>query len=85
MTTKKEKIHPLLKIAIWVGGALLFGWALKSIFPRLRVGKIRNVLYGTSRWLGDANAVKRGTVGKRIVRRAAGYATGRILGKVLPR
>jgi hypothetical protein len=32
--------------------------------------------------LGDVNAVKRGTVGKRIGRRVTGRATGRALGKL---
>jgi len=32
--------------------------------------------------MGDANAVKKGKVGKRVARRAAGKATGRSLGKL---
>ncbi len=46
------------------------------------IGKIRSVLYKTARLLGDVNAVKRGTVGKRLARRAAGRATGRGLGRL---
>ena len=42
-----------------------------------------NVLYGLARLLGDVQAVRRGTVGKRIVRRAAGKATGRAMRKLL--
>jgi predicted GNAT family N-acyltransferase len=49
----------------------------------MSIGKTRSVLYKTARILGDVNAVKRGTIGKRIVRRAAGRATGRGLGKLL--
>jgi hypothetical protein len=41
---------------------------------------IRSALYAVARLMGDANAVKRGTVGKRIARRAAGRVTGRLLG-----
>jgi hypothetical protein len=35
-----------------------------------------------ARILGDINAVKKGTFGKRIARRAAGKATGKSLGKI---
>jgi hypothetical protein len=41
---------------------------------------IRSALYAVARLMGDANAVKRGTAGKRIARRAAGRVTGRLLG-----
>jgi len=43
---------------------------------------IRSMLYQVARLMGDANAVKKGTVGKRVARRAAGRATGRGLGKL---
>ena len=43
---------------------------------------IRSMLYQIARLMGDANAVKKGTVGKRVARRAAGKATGRSLGKL---
>ena len=36
----------------------------------------------TEKFLGDVNAIEKGTIGKRIVRRAAGKATGRLLGKL---
>jgi len=42
---------------------------------------LRSALYATARALGDVNAVRKGTVGKRIVRRAAGRVTGRLLGR----
>lgn len=45
----------------------------------MSINKIRKVLYATARILGDVNAVKRGTVGKRIARRAAGRGTGKLL------
>ncbi len=35
-----------------------------------------------ARILGDINAVKKGTVGKRLARRAAGKSTGKSLGKI---
>lgn len=40
---------------------------------------LRGFLYAMARLLGDVNAVRRGTVGKRIVRRAVGRATARTL------
>lgn len=49
----------------------------------MSLSKIRSLLYRTARLLGDVNAVRRGTVGKRIVRRAAGRGTSRILRKLL--
>jgi len=38
---------------------------------------MRRFLYLLARLLGDVNAVRRGTVGKRIARRVAGKITGR--------
>ncbi len=43
---------------------------------------LRSFLYMFARLLGDANAVKRGRVGRRIGRRVAGKATGRGLGRL---
>jgi hypothetical protein len=43
---------------------------------------IRGFLYKTARIMGDVNAVKKGTVGRRLMRRTAGRATGRALGKL---
>lgn len=43
---------------------------------------VRSALYKIARLLGDVNAVKKGKVGKRIARRAAGKAIGRGLGKL---
>jgi hypothetical protein len=40
-------------------------------------------LYKIARIMGDVNAVKKGKVGKRIARRAAGKATGRTLRKLV--
>lgn len=46
------------------------------------IGKLRSLLYGTAKVLGDVQAVRKGTVGKRIARRIAGRGTGRMLGKL---
>ena len=43
---------------------------------------LRGVLYGAAKALGDANAVKKGKVSRRIGRRIAGKMTGRILGRL---
>ncbi|MEW4325851.1 hypothetical protein Q0N12_04155 [Rossellomorea marisflavi] len=48
----------------------------------MSINKVRKALYLMARILGDINAVKKGTVGKRIARRAAGKATGKALGKL---
>lgn len=41
----------------------------------MSINKIRSFLYKSAKILGDVNAVKKGTIGKRIARRAAGKAT----------
>jgi len=46
------------------------------------MNRIRSLLYGLAKLLGDANAVKQGKVGRRIARRGAGKLTGRGLGKL---
>jgi len=46
------------------------------------ITKTRGLLYLIARLLGDVSAVQKGTVGKRLVRRAAGKATGRGLGRL---
>ena len=43
---------------------------------------VRSSLYKAARIMGDVNAVKKGKVGKRVARRAAGKATGRTLRKL---
>lgn len=40
---------------------------------------MRGLLYRALRLSNDIRAVKRGTIGKRIVRRAAGKASGRAI------
>ena len=44
------------------------------------VSSLRSLLYTLARLLGDYQAVKKGTVGRRIGRRAAGKVAGRGLG-----
>lgn len=46
----------------------------------ITIGKTRSALYKVNRILGDVNAVKRGTVTKRVVSRGAGKVSGGILG-----
>jgi len=41
------------------------------------MANFRSLLYFLARILGDVSAVQKGKVGKRIVRRAAGKATGK--------
>ena len=49
----------------------------------MRISKIRGLLYLIARLLGDVNAVRRGTIGKRIARRIAGKASGRLLRRLI--
>ena len=53
----------------------------KNILKGLEMST-RGWLYKLARLLGDVNAVKKGKVGKRIARRAAGKVTGRGLRKL---
>ena len=46
------------------------------------MGGLRGFLYGAAKLMGDVNAVKKGKVGRRVARRAAGKGTGRALGKL---
>ncbi len=43
---------------------------------------LRSILYSMARLMGDANAVKKGKVGKRVARRATGKVTGRAMRKL---
>ena len=43
---------------------------------------MRNLLYAFARLLGDLNAIRRGTVVKRIARRVVGRAAGRGIGRL---
>lgn len=44
----------------------------------MTINKTRGFLYRLARVLGDVNSVKKGRVGRRIARRAAGKGTGRL-------
>lgn len=46
------------------------------------MNKFRGFLYTLAKVLGDVNAVKKGTVGKRIGRRIVGRAAGKGIGKL---
>lgn len=48
----------------------------------MSINKPRGFLYRLARFLGDANAVRRGKVGQRLTRRAAGKGVGRALQKL---
>ena len=48
----------------------------------LTVNKTRGFLYLLAKLLGDVQAARKGRVGKRIARRAAGRTTGKGLGKL---
>ena len=48
----------------------------------MSINSTRGFLYWLAKLLGDINAVRRGTVGRRVARRVAGWATGRGLGKL---
>jgi len=47
------------------------------------INKTRGLLYRIARLLGDVSAVQKGTVHKRVVRRAVGKKTGKGLGRLL--
>lgn len=48
----------------------------------MKVNQARGLLYQLARILGDANAVQKGKVGRRVLRRLAGKKTGHFLGRL---
>lgn len=48
----------------------------------MSISKTRGLLYQLARLLGDFQAARRGTIGRRIARRLAGRSTGRALRKL---
>lgn len=48
----------------------------------MSINKTRGFLYMIARILGDIDLARKGKLGKRVVRRAAGKTTGKILGKL---
>ena len=48
----------------------------------LTIGKTRSALYGTAKVLGYVSAIKRGTLGKRVVRHLVGRQTAKLLSKL---
>ncbi|WP_273130027.1 hypothetical protein [Bacillus weihaiensis] len=48
----------------------------------MSINKIRSLLYGSAKILGDVNAVKKGKIGQRIGRRIVGKITGRLMGRL---
>jgi hypothetical protein len=49
---------------------------------KLTIGKTRSALYRSAKILGDVKAIKRGTVGKRIIGRVVGKVSGRVFSGV---
>lgn len=56
--------------------------ALAAVKKQFNIEGIRSTLYKAAKLMGDANAVKKGKVPKRIARRTAGKIAGRALGKL---
>ncbi len=48
----------------------------------MSIGRTRGFLYALARILGDVQAVRKGTVGRRIGRRVVGRASGRTIGRL---
>ncbi|MEG8945781.1 hypothetical protein [Rosettibacter firmus] len=48
----------------------------------MTINSLRNILYTLARLLGDVNAIKKGKIGERILRRSAGRITGKFLQKI---
>jgi hypothetical protein len=48
----------------------------------MTINKIRNIFYTVAKILGDINAVTKGKIGQRIVRRTSGKVIGRFLNKI---
>ncbi len=49
----------------------------------MSITKTRGLLYTLAKLLGDLSAIQKGTVGKRVARRAAGKVAGKGLRKLL--
>lgn len=49
----------------------------------LTIGKVRSSMYKSAKILGDINAVARGTVPQRLVRRATGSIASQILSAIV--
>lgn len=48
----------------------------------MSINKTRGFLYTLAKILGDIQAIKKGTIGKRVAKRAVGKATGKAMGKL---
>ncbi|MGD6974937.1 hypothetical protein [Bacillus altitudinis] len=88
LNIKKEQTFAKMQIKtfIWgsIGGKLgeFFNNVQTSKERKMNINKIRSLLYKTSKYLGDVNAIQKGTIGKRIMRRAAGKASGKLMKKI---
>lgn len=48
----------------------------------MKINTLRNILYKLARLLGDVNAIQKGKITQRILRRGAGKITGRFFQKI---
>jgi hypothetical protein len=48
----------------------------------MTINKVRSLLYGIAKLLGDINAFLKGRILERVARRAAGKVVGRLLGRL---
>ncbi len=48
----------------------------------MSIGRTRGFLYALAKLLGDVQAVRKGTIGRRVGRRVVGRATGRGIGRL---
>ncbi|MEP0861587.1 MAG: hypothetical protein HRF52_09135 [Ignavibacterium sp.] len=48
----------------------------------MKINKLRSLLYFVAKIFGDVNAIQKGKIGQRIVRRIAGRASAKILQKI---
>ena len=50
---------------------------------KISVGKTRSALYKSAKILGDINAIRRGSIGRRLTHRLTGKISARILSKLI--
>jgi len=49
---------------------------------KMNINSIRKILYTSAKILGDVNAVQKGKISQRILRRSIGRSAGKILQKI---
>ena len=50
---------------------------------KITIGKTRSTLYKSAKILGDINAARKGTIGRRLTHRITGKISARILSKLV--